>query len=142
MLLRASAAEMNRSNAPFSVLPCVKREGLDPSAFLARAPREEEWVELGGGATLSSGLESVMVLSLPESSSPDPLSKFEALSLTSLSPSPSSTGVSPSSAGASSSSTCSCSASGFSFATLFLAAGTMMGTDLRLSAFLCAFSAV
>ena len=92
-----------------------------------------------------------MVLSLPDSSPPDPLSKFEALSRTSLSPPPrlslsSSSGVSESSVP--------CSVDSLCFISLFLdkeeeveveeavRGGGRGGGGFRLSAFLWAFSAV
>ena len=84
MLLRASAAEMKMSNAPLSEPVWLEWEGLAEEAWLFQGWGREEWVE---AAPPSSGLESVRVLSLPDSSA-DPVSAAEALSMASLSPSP------------------------------------------------------
>ena len=137
-MLRASAAEMKISNAPLSEAVWPEWEGLGEEPRLFQERRTEEWVEPEGSVTLSSGLESVMVLSLPESSSPEAaVSPLEALSIASLSPSLPSIPLSPSLSG----STRCCCVFAVLAASLFLARGVEEGANLRLAALLWAFSA-
>ena len=98
MLFRASAAEMKISNAPLSEPVWLEWEGLaDEEARLFHGRGSEEWAET---VPPSSGLESVRVLSLPDSSA-DPVSAADALSMASLSPSLPSPTLSPSLSGCS-----------------------------------------
>ena len=126
MLLRASAAEMKRSRAPFSEA-WLDREGLTEEAWLFHDRWADDWACPVGRAALSSGLESVMVLSLPDSSSAEPLSELDALSISSLSASLPSLALSCS---------FSCSTCAFDLAGLLLVAGVGMRAGLRLRAFL------
>ena len=85
MLFRASAAEMKRSNAPFSEPAWLEWEGLAEEARLFHGLRTEECPDSASSVELSSGLESVMVLSLLDSSSAEAVSQLDALSMASLS---------------------------------------------------------
>ena len=85
MLFRASAAEMKRSNAPFSEPAWLEWEGLAEDARLFHVLRSDEWPDPASTVELSSGLESVMVLSLPDSSSAEAISQLDTVSIASLS---------------------------------------------------------